>query len=390
MGSLCCCCADAFRARMARDVPLLAAAGDALPPSGAGASAFTSAPAPAPLPVPGTTGASSAVASGAPPGDAATAPAAAGNEAWVAWVSVNPRGDEPHLDVYPGHVARAIEAAWRRGDSTCALGPMFFDAVVHLGDAPTQRRQNARRDVRRVPLARLGAEVSLQVFQHRHGWRVAGAQEEGFAEEARAVIPEDSAVPLAEDALLLVRSPVRATEPAPGDPEAVVPLWEWCKELARSPEASRLLPEGDWGVYSAEQNNEIERAFAAGAAETSITVGVREYQIVFGQDGFAHQVDTRLRKRRLVRRRLMAPDKRDRRLQPPESITSMRGQDTCAICCSTFSETASMPTVEVPRCHHIFHQACVQHIADNDRPCPCCRGEVDWSSLVQSLRRRRQ
>jgi hypothetical protein len=93
------------------------------------------------------------------------------------------------------------------------------------------------------------------------------------------------------------------------------------------------------------------------------------------------QIDHRLRKRRPVRRTLMAPAERDRRLSTGSYVPD-DGEDTeCSMCLSTYAET---PTIEVVRlgCGHKFHCLCVQHIADAKGQCPLCRAEVDWKSIL--------
>merc|ERR1712196_400063 len=111
------------------------------------------------------------------------------------------------------------------------------------------------------------------------------------------------------------------------------------------------------------QNDDIEQAFRTQKPSIVISVGIRSYTIAFGpEQGFSRQVDSLLKKKRLVRRRLVSQEDCERLLQPAAPSVAY-GEDTCAICCIEFFETASMPVVRLPRCGHTFHSACVQQLA---------------------------
>lgn len=326
--------------------------------------------------------------------------AAEESEQWVAWVSLDPRGShgEPCVHVYPGPVALMIEDAQRKGERSVSLGEAFFGACVNLGERPEQRTRRGRRDVRRVVLPAQGGEAVFLVHEARHGWRMAEPPARGNELEARADIPPECAVELARiDELLeetaeaaavaasapiatFESSPLSAAEPVPEGMEA---LWEWCHALGASEYDCASLPLSAWGVYSAEQNSDIERALQAGGAGShcAVTVGVREYEVAFSPNpNFARQTDARLHKSRLVRRRVVPRAEHELALSPPAPTTT-RGEDTCALCAETFADTAAMPTVEIPECLHVFHQACAQQLVDENSRCPICRREVDWASL---------
>lgn len=161
------------------------------------------------------------------------------------------------------------------------------------------------------------------------------------------------------------------------------PLWEWCRWIGVSECQSWKLPADAWGVYSAEQNSTVEQAFQARQRAVRINLGIREYEVVFGSDpNFALQEDPKLRKRRLVRRRLVTRAEYELAIAPPPPETP-RGQDTCALCAEDFAETTAMPTRVLPVCFHVFHQACLQELADDGHPCPVCRREIDWSALLR-------
>ena len=168
-------------------------------------------------------------------------------------------------------------------------------------------------------------------------------------------------------------------------------LWEWChKTHYQNVFELSALPQHDWGAYSQEQNETIEQAFQAGDPEVDIDVGIRQYQIVFGPEtGFARQIDSVLRKRRAVRRRLVSQTELQQSFSP-EVGSFTRQQQSCALCFEEFEETAHLPTLELPGCHHAFHFACIQQIRDTGGPCPICRAHVDWTQLASSSMTRRR
>merc|ERR550525_2036084 len=313
--------------------------------------------------------------------------AAAESARWVAWVSLDPRGSHPHLSVYPGSVARMIEEARRKGETSVCLGEAFFGASIHLGARPEQRTRSGRRDARRIVLPAQGGEAVLRVYETPRSWRVAEPHMRGIALEARVDIPPECVVDLTriDELLEQAAAAAAASDAVPGSrrlrvepvPEAMEALWEWCHALRVTHSESASLPPSAWGVYSEEQNALIEQALHTGGAGSrcAVTVGVREYEVVFGSNpNFASQVDKRLHKSRLVRRRVVSRAEYKHALTPP-TLTTTRGEDTCALCAEKFVDTAAMPLVELPGCLHVFHQACAQQLVDESRP---CRRRVDW------------
>merc|ERR1719203_306344 len=83
-------------------------------------------------------------------------------------------------------------------------------------------------------------------------------------------------------------------------------------------------------------------------------------------------------KRRLVRRQPVPSFVYDMVLQLPPLE---HGEERCELCLDEFKKTYTMPTVVLPGCKHVLHQACVQHIADAGDPCPICLQEVNWGAL---------
>lgn len=165
-------------------------------------------------------------------------------------------------------------------------------------------------------------------------------------------------------------------------------LWEWCRHTGVSEHSSKSLPGGAWGVYSEETNSIVEKAFQTREKRVGISVGIREYEVAFSttDPSFAMQEDSKLRKRRLIRRRVV-PQEEYKQALTPDVVETTRGEDTCALCAERFADTAAMPTVELPVCFHVFHQACAQQLVDEDSACPICRREVDWKSVPAFCRR---
>jgi len=216
-------------------------------------------------------------------------------------------------------------------------------------------------------------------------------EEDGTSLDAAIAIPSGAAL-RPEDAERLsaeeedVAQSDAGGDGRPEDPPGTSPLWEWCRELVFTAAEADALPADAWGVYSAEQNGDIERAFRAGRPSAVVELGVREFHVAFDVgDGYARQVDPRLRKKRMVRRRAAPEAEARAAMQRPAATSTAPGREVCAICFASFAETATMPAIEVPGCRHAFHRVCVQQLADRGAPCPCCRGAVDWPSLVPAL-----
>ncbi|CAE6972004.1 lgrC, partial [Symbiodinium sp. CCMP2456] len=232
------------------------------------------------------------------------------NLTWLLWISIDPRSG--NIIPYPKEVSRLLEAARQRGDACVSLGSRFFDAHVELGSAPMQRTGRGSRDVRRFSLPSPTEPIRLHVAHTRHRWRIVEADAQN-AEERVASLPEEV---LGSAELSETVTPPAEASPRPREDDAETGLWQWCKALQVAPGQAEFLEETEWGLYGEEQNTAIEAAYRAGHEQVDITVGVRQYQIVFGPEkGFAQQKDPRLRKRRLVRRRGVQSEELRRRLE---------------------------------------------------------------------------
>lgn len=209
-------------------------------------------------------------------------------------------------------------------------------------------------------------------------WRITDEALPGITEERSVEVSRDNIVSVAggdDDA----HDDERSETVKAGDAAGLVSLWEWSK-------LADLEAPASWGLYGEEQGGLIENAFREGKRSVEVNVGIRTYEVIFdGSDG-GKQVDHTLHKRRLVRRRLVAPDQRDAELRAAaEAVAETCAGNTqgeCAVCCTEFAETPTLPVVRLPTCGHLFHCACVQEIADKGNPCPLCRGAVDWKKAL--------
>ncbi|CAK9057563.1 Hypothetical protein SCF082_LOCUS30865, partial [Durusdinium trenchii] len=231
-------------------------------------------------------------------------------------------------------------------------------------------------DVRRVALKTCDEAVTLWVRQGRYRW---GAVDGVDPSNAQGL--QERVVSMPEEAVDLSHLEERPRERPPPDHEEGMALWQWCQQLHVTPAQSERVQDCFWGIYNEQQNRQIEEAYQSGERQIEITVGVRQYQVVFGPPGFARQEDPRLRKRRLMRRQWLSPEHFQRRMTQDQPATTARDQEECILCLCDFADTAHMPVVELPECKHVFHRACAQQLVDARGRCPCCRSEVDWSFL---------
>eukprot|EP00929_Paragymnodinium_shiwhaense_P000932 TRINITY_DN101129_c0_g1_i1.p1 TRINITY_DN101129_c0_g1~~TRINITY_DN101129_c0_g1_i1.p1 ORF type:complete len:439 (-),score=66.97 TRINITY_DN101129_c0_g1_i1:287-1603(-) len=353
----------------------------------------------------------------------------------VVWLSVDPRTGD--LSLYPWAAISRLEQARRAGGPSsvplAGLGGFYETVVIEIdlrgnGDHAQQRTANGKRDVRRFDVEQDATEVTCCVVRER-GWRIADAHVPGVTTERRINLnngqtirgPGDSAAGQPADGEPgspvqsigsgksrgkgrgRIDSQFKVQELSPEEQAAretavsellrrceangVVGLWEWCR-LPEIPDRHNV-PGEMWGLYAAEQNDDIEAAFSSLRASVEVEIGIRKYEIIFDGDGsaFAKQVDHQLKKRRYVRRRAVTLQEKQTALEQAaaEDVGSLDpelAEMECAICCTPFKETPTVPIVKLPPCGHCFHGACVQHLADKRSPCPFCRGEVYWSQAL--------
>jgi len=309
------------------------------------------------------------------------------------WVSIDPRSGDVH--VYPRNIVQALETAFGANASQVSLrgfGSLFddktviFDGGTSHGNKPIQRSSaGGARDVRRI---RSGdAEISIHVYRER-GWRIADECVPGVTQEKKIHVVQqlDVAASSTEDGLSIACRTAAAASAAKG----MEGLWEWCQILGAKDISQ--VPSDQWGLYTEEHNTAIEKAFAAGEPSVQICIGIRTYDIIFSGPTSGKQVDTKLRKRRQVRRCEVPKGEVSQRLE--EAISNMQftnsadaSLETCAVCYCDFADTPTMPTVQLPGCGHRFHGACVQQLADQRETCPLCRADVDWNAAFASVGR---
>ena len=159
------------------------------------------------------------------------------------------------------------------------------------------------------------------------------------------------------------------------------PLWEWCLQARISEQDSDALPPNEWCVYEMDHNVGIECAYNDREKHLDITVGIRECTIVFRANSrFATQSDTKMKTKRLVRRRLVTLEEYEAAFTTQAANMPM-DQESCTLCTDTFAATSNMPTFVMPGCQHAFHQVCALQLAKNHDQCPICRSDVDWRSI---------
>eukprot|EP00746_Dinoflagellata_sp_MGD_P076986 gnl/MRDRNA2_/MRDRNA2_30940_c0_seq1.p1 gnl/MRDRNA2_/MRDRNA2_30940_c0~~gnl/MRDRNA2_/MRDRNA2_30940_c0_seq1.p1 ORF type:complete len:394 (-),score=83.19 gnl/MRDRNA2_/MRDRNA2_30940_c0_seq1:108-1289(-) len=327
------------------------------------------------------------------------------SEKVVVWFSLDPRLGA--LVFYPQEAAEKLETMYRDWSSgnpgaEANLGDSFCGAVVSMnnlgggGEVPTaiQRTSRGRRDVQRSEFLSGDSHpmtVAVHGVRTERGWRMT-KDDDPHAEELSAgfapgmALTVDTRLPVTQIVSACTGTSASSAAPAgdptaaqrlsPGDGEAA--LWEWCRHVTQSIDS---LPDDAWGVYAGDINGEIEAAYLQDAESIEIEVGVRKYQIVFGeafgQPGTARQIDQVYRKRRHVRRRIVSVIEWDEKFQPAET----EGEDAeCAICFQEFAETRTMPVLKTRECGHRFHAACIQNLIDTGAPCPYCRCNVDWKN----------
>lgn len=327
----------------------------------------------------------------------------------VAWVSLDPRLGT--LVFYPRDAAEKLEKMYEAPASGLAaepvnLGVSFGGAIVSLNDAgelpvAIQRTSRGRRDVHRFEIHGSDVEpwtVTTHGILTERGWRLVRSTEPG-AEALSVDVPLDATLKLcsgakqarpdSQSALSMASATGGSSSAASAAVATVdegVALWEWCMHATHS---ANDLPDDAWGVYGLELNEEIETAYQSAAKTVDINVGVRQYQIVFGDafglPGTARQVDQLYKKKRHVRRRIVSIAQRDTRLRHiGEGNTEATNADvedkeaTCAICFQEFADTRAMPSIKLRECGHKFHAACCQNLIDAAKPCPYCRCNVNW------------
>lgn len=311
----------------------------------------------------------------------------------VVWLSIDPRSGQVHL--YPAEAVARLERAHQAGTAVqvplAGLGGHLEQVVVDVGmfGHPVQRNPltHGKRDVRRLEVPLDAAEVKVNVHKERV-YRITDILIPGVTEERIVSLSAGS-----EKIGIQISQPKERTrqdwakQVAAAAKPGTVGLWEWCRSAGFAGLDS--VPDTCWGVYSGEQNEEIESAFLRCEPSVAVSIGIRSYSIVFDTVTSGRQIDHQFKKKRHIRRRVMTVEQREEVLRA--AVEALGTQDTnlvdedCAICCTSFSETPHMPIVRT-MCGHAFHGACVQHQADQKSSCPLCRADVDWAVVMRGLR----
>jgi len=312
----------------------------------------------------------------------------------VVWLSIDPRSGQVHL--YPAEAVARLERAHQAGAAVqvplAGLGGHLEQVVVDVGifGHPVQRNPmtHGKRDVRRLEVPLDAVEVKVNVHKER-AYRITDILIPGVTEERIVSLSAGC-----EKIGIHIGEPKErahqdwAEQVAAAAKPGTVGLWEWCRSAGFAGLGS--IPDSCWGVYSGEQNEEIESAFLRGEPSVAVSIGIRSYSIVFDTVTSGRQIDHQFKKKRHIRRRVMTLEQREEVLRA--AVEALGTQDNkladadCAICCSSFAETPHMPVVRT-MCGHCFHGACVQHQADQQSTCPLCRADVDWAVVMHGLRR---
>jgi len=268
-----------------------------------------------------------------------------------------------------------IEKALQENIPSLELSPLLSGVAIVFGEQGRHLQQTGpgrTRDVRRLAVHE--GEVKLHVWKSNRSWKAADGSDWRAIEQCVGV-RVSSTVQLGELETLAYckRKLIEWIDRGRERWLELKPQWEWCREVGVHPEDSDALPLSDWGMYAAEQNDKIERAFRSGETTCQIEVGIRTFQIVFAGNGFANQSDSGNRTRRLVRRNLVSA-------MPTSVDICDHAELDCALCQESLCQTSTMPVWEL-QCGHIFHQVCALPLASRGDRCPLCRGEVDWQAL---------
>lgn len=313
------------------------------------------------------------------------------------WISIDPRSGG--LRLYPQPVVDRLEQTLRAGNPhvvpLAGLGMVYESLAIDLGELQqVNHATRGKRDVRRYEVQSGATELTVTVVKERN-WKIANFPVAGLTEERQVALNNfdeqggslltapakrpEKVNPARSPEEMAAELEARAAAIIDGDLAGFMALWEWC-QLAGN--AGEDAPDEMWGIYAEDQDKTIEQAFRDGKPSIAVSVGIRSYEVVFDGASGGKQIDHALKKKRWVRRRLVSPRERDAAFKEASAAAEAETADLeeceCAICCTGFRETPSMPVVRLPGCGHVFHGACVQHLADKKGLCPFCRAEVDW------------
>lgn len=304
----------------------------------------------------------------------------------------------------------APDAASARQDVSLFLGPRCFNATVWMRadgqcyqTTPSQRcgrvtKPPGYRSVQAIPLS---ADDGDDVVRDHHVTLHSRRRGASFYFVTEAPLGDrgGGGDVVHEHALTIEAAFVRdCCDSTNADAEEYVPVWQWNRRTHNTTHAHEPsifhVQDAHWQSYAENvcrrltehfrPAQEAQQSGGGGATVPSppldITIGCRTYQIVPLPGGvFAKQVDVFNNKMRLVRCKFMTA--RDASAMRAAITTDTVGE--CALCLEDFAATAEMPSVALP-CHHAFHAACIQQIADQYGACPLCRATPDDWALVMA------
>jgi len=302
------------------------------------------------------------------------------------WASIDPRSGE--VVTYPAEAAQLIERAFQAGGRqtvslTGAGGHTFLNGIsielTGLMQATTQRSsKGGRRDVRRIPVAPEASSVTVHTVQESRAWHLADFSAPGVTRDRELRF---SAVAIVGQGFTADYAKERMQQAEQARSDGLVALWEWCR-VAGPCDPTALGPEL-WGLYTDEQNEQIEASFRGGAQNALVTVGIRSYEILFEGSHGGVQIDRGLRKKRLVRRRLLKPAEATA-IFAEVAASNEVAEGECPVCYEDYCSTTNMPVMSLVPCGHSFHAACMQEIADKQGNCPMCRADVNWKTTLRA------
>ena len=302
----------------------------------------------------------------------------------------------PRIDVYPHQFCRKLRQGYR-DKKPVYLGDRFFRATVFMPDGdseysyqttPAEKVGNkykppGYREVKWVEINYDKLTVPVKIYQNDFG--TYHFCKDGDYPYNTKTIDVDFNLDHLENS---------ECDHDDDDPDNII-VWEWCSIIEETNKGKNGLfnvAHDDWKLYTPEINKDITESYKLRVASHDLTLGCRNYLIIFSSEGgvYSRQVDPVFRKSRLVRRISMHRDSYDtlyrrqvaknKGKNPNKDI--MNGEiNDCAICLESFKDTSHLEIITLP-CGHTFHRVCIQPSADMDKPCCYCKQEVDWLDIM--------
>ena len=246
-----------------------------------------------------------------------------------------------HLDVYPEYAQNLLKKL--KNGEHIFLGPDCFNATVYLKDQiyyqVTPAAQHVNKDMGLRSIAYFeGDNITIyKNFSNRWKFTADGPT-------TQRILGKD-----------LLRYPATSS------------IWQWSSKVGCD---VNHIQENHWISYSKEDSDVIENGFKQNQTHVDISVGMKQYTIVFYDDSSKHksiyavQIDAHDSHRRRICRRAM---------RPATSFQTPPRCETCVLCTEDFQDTAHIPWLTIS-CGHTFHGVCLERmIMSNHDMCPLCR-----------------